>query len=71
MTNKNDDKCTACNGKAKWPISNVERAALKNLSQTMPLNNNCTPCDVTGKESVRLRREADGRNERRATRIVS
>jgi hypothetical protein len=66
-----DDKCTVCDGKAIWPISEAERAAIVNLPKTMPLNNNCAPCDVSGKESVRLRREADGRNERRAARIAS
>jgi len=65
------DKCTECNGKARWPISETERAALTHLSPTMKLNNNCAPCDVTGKESVRLRRIADGTAARRAARKFS
>ncbi len=58
------DKCMVCEGKAKWPISEEERNSLKTLPKSLPLNNSCNACDVTGKESVRLRREKEGKNEK-------
>jgi hypothetical protein len=54
--------CQSCDGRAKWPISDEERAALVSLPKTLPLNNNCTDCDVTGSEAVRIRREKEGKN---------
>lgn len=55
------DKCTICEGRGKWPISDEERAALVNLPKNLPLNNSCIDCYLTGKESVRLRREKEKR----------
>jgi len=55
------DKCTICEGRGKWPISDEERAALVNLPKNLPLNNSCVDCYLTGKESVRLRREKEKR----------
>jgi hypothetical protein len=62
-----DDKCTACNGRGTWEVSEETTeeeldSFLKFALQTYPgakITAKCDDCNATGKESVRLTWEVD------------